>query len=123
MAHLALDWTAHPPAAFTAGSVTVGNFDGVHRGHLALVERAVRAAERATGPAVGATFAPPPLALLSPAAANPPLTTVEDRADLLHAAGADHVATLRVDAGLLALTPEAFFEDVVVGLFRAKAVV
>ncbi len=118
-----LHWTAPPPAAFTAGAVTVGNFDGVHAGHRALIDATVQRARQVGGPAVVVTFDPPPIHLLNPAAIKPPLTTVEDRAALLLAAGATHAVTLQVDAGLLALSPEAFFEDVILGQFRAKAVV
>ena len=69
------------------------------------------------------TFDPPPAALLHPSPDKAvPLTTLAGRAELLHAAGADHVVILKADAGLLSLSPEAFFEDVIVGLFGAKAV-
>jgi riboflavin kinase/FMN adenylyltransferase len=123
MSSLVLNWMSHPPAEYTGGAVTVGNFDGVHLGHRALVGAAARQAARVDGPAVAVTFDPPPIHLLNPVAIKPSLTTVEDRAELLHAAGATHVVTLHVDAGLLALSPEAFFEDVIVGQFRARAVV
>lgn len=124
MATLSLTWTDHPPAEFTGGAVTVGNFDGVHRGHCELVAAAKRWAGRVGGPAVAVTFDPPPAALLHPRPDKAtPLTTFGDRGDLLHAAGVDHVVVLRTDAGLLSLSPEAFFEDVILGLFRAKAVV
>ena len=123
MATLALPWMLHPPAEFTGGAVAVGNFDGVHRGHRALAASVRRQADRVTGPAVLVTFDPPPIALLNPTALKPPLTTIADRAELLHAAGADHVVALQTDPGLLSLSPEAFFEDVILRLFRAKALV
>lgn len=123
MATLTIPWTTHPPDEFTGGAVTVGNFDGVHLGHRALLAAVRRHARAAGGPAVAVTFDPPPVALLNPVALQAPLTTVADRADWLHAAGADHVVVLTTDPGLLALCPEAFFEDVVVRLFRARAVV
>ena len=124
MAVLTLPWTEHPPSEFTGGAVTVGNFDGVHLGHRELVAAARRWADRLGGPAVAVTFDPPPAALLYPRPDKAvPLTTLADRAALLHAAGADHVVVLKTDAGLLSLSPEAFFEDVLAGLFRARAVV
>jgi riboflavin kinase/FMN adenylyltransferase len=124
MAVLSLDWTEYPPPEFTGGAVTVGNFDGVHRGHQELVAAARRWAERVGGPAVAVTFDPSPAALLNPLPDKAiPLTTLADRAARLAAAGADHVVTLKTDAGLLSLSPEAFFEDVLLGLFRARAVV
>ncbi len=123
MAILNIGWTEHPPEAFTGGAVTVGNFDGVHRAHHQLVAVTREEARRAGGPAVVVTFDPPPLALLNPAAAKQPLTTSADRFALLQAAGAERVVVLRTEAALLALSPEAFFEDVLIGLFDAKTVV
>jgi len=123
MAILNIGWTEHPPAAFTGGAVTVGNFDGVHRAHHQLVAVTREEARRAGGPAVVVTFDPPPLALLNPGAAKQPLTTSADRFALLQAAGAERVVVLRTEAALLALSPEAFFEDVLIGLFGAKTVV
>lgn len=123
MATLSIPWTTHPPDEFTGGAVTVGNFDGVHLGHRALLAATIRNARAVGGPAVAVTFDPPPVALLNPPALKAPLTAVADRAALLHAAGVDHVVILQTDPGLLALSPEAFFEDVILRLFRAKAVV
>ncbi len=123
MPSLALDWMTHPPADYTGGAVSIGNFDGVHRGHAHLVRTVVEEARRVGGPAVLVTFDPPPLALLDPPAAKPPLTTPAERTAQLLQAGADRVATLKTNAGLLALGPIAFFEDVIAGLFRAKGVV
>ena len=119
MLHARLRWSEYPPEGFRGGAVTVGNFDGVHRGHAALVAMA-----RSLGrPCVAVTFDPPPLHVLVPAAAKVPLTRLQDRIALLHAVGADGVLTLKADAALLALSPEAFFEDVMLDMLRAKAVV
>jgi riboflavin kinase/FMN adenylyltransferase len=124
MATVPLEWCAYPPAECTRGAVTVGNFDGVHRGHQALVAAARKHADRVRGPAVVVTFDPPPHLVLHPdAAPRPPLTTLADRAALLHAAGANHVVILRTSPALLALSAEAFFEDVLVRQLGAKAVV
>jgi riboflavin kinase/FMN adenylyltransferase len=124
MATYTLTWTDSPPPELTGGAVTVGNFDGVHRGHQELVRTAHRAAERFGGPVVAVTFNPPPAAILYPQPEKAiPLTILEDRARLLVESGADHVAVLHTSAGLLSLSPEAFFEDVIVHLFGAKAVV
>lgn len=123
MPTLAIDWMTHPPADYTAGAITVGNFDGVHRGHRELLAACIAEATLVGGPAVVVTFDPPPLAVLIPSATKPPLTTTVDRNELLLAAGVTRVVSIKTDAALLSLEPEAFFEDVVMGLFRAKAVV
>lgn len=97
-----------------AGSavLTVGVFDGVHRGHLALIERARALADaHAEGARVVAlAFDPSPRAVLSPGSAPPMLTTFEDRADLLLDAGADEVLRLEPTPDLLALSPGDFVE-------------
>ncbi len=103
--------------------MTIGNFDGVHRGHQALIATVVRQARACNGPALAVTFDPPPIALLNPSVLRPPLTTIEMRAELLHAGGVDHVVVLETDPGLLAISPQAFFEDVLCGMFEARAVV
>lgn len=120
MATVSLDWSAYPPPEFTGGAVTIGNFDGVHLGHRALVS----AARELGRPAVAVTFDPPPHVVLhpDPGPPRPPLTTLADRAELLHAAGADHVVILRTSPALLALSSEAFFEDVLVRQLGAKAI-
>jgi riboflavin kinase/FMN adenylyltransferase len=125
MGTVPLDWSEHAPAEARGGAVTVGNFDGVHLGHRALVAAARRHADRLGGPAVAVTFDPPPHVVLhpDPGPPRPPLTTLADRADLLHAAGADHVVIVRTVPALLALSPEAFFEDVLVRQLGARAVV
>ena len=123
MASVTLDWQEVPPAAFRGGAVTVGNFDGVHRGHAALVAETKARAQAVGGPAVVLTFDPHPLRLLAPDRFRPLLTTPADRAELLHAAGADGVLFLRTTPDLLALSPEAFFEEILRKRLRAQAVV
>jgi len=123
MATLTIGWTEYPPLAFTGGAITVGNFDGVHLGHQELLAATVRHARQLGGPAIAITFDPPPIALLYPAARKPPLSTLEEKVARLHAAGADHVIVLRTEPALLALSPEAFFEDVILCLAKSRAVV
>lgn len=125
MALVSLDWHQSPSAELTGGAVTVGNFDGVHLGHQALVVATRRQADTVGGPAVVVTFDPPPHRVLYPDSGppRPPLTTLEHRAELLRKAGADHVIILRTGPALLALSPEAFFEDILVRQLGARAVV
>lgn len=108
--YLRLDEFEAPPQ----GSVlSVGNFDGVHRGHVALVQRARQSAEWCDAPVVLATFDPHPLTLLAPAKAPPRLTTIEERAELLLAAGATTVVVLHTDWALLNQTAEEFLRRIV----------
>jgi len=118
-----LDWNAVAPSACRHGALAIGNFDGVHRGHVALVQELRRQAVAAAGPAVAMTFDPHPLQVLRPEQFQPPLTTVADRAGLLRANGADEVIVLRTTAELLRLSAAAFFEDVIRCQMSARAVV
>jgi riboflavin kinase / FMN adenylyltransferase len=123
MATVHLDWSEYPPSQLAGGAVTIGNFDGVHRGHQALVATTRKLARGVGGPAVVVTFDPPPHQVLHPGSERPPLTTIPQRAELLHALGADHVVVLRTSPALLALSPEAFFEDLLARQLGAKGIV
>jgi riboflavin kinase/FMN adenylyltransferase len=118
-----LTWDQACPPACQYGAVTIGNFDGVHRGHLALLEELRRQAQSVGGPAVVVTFDPPPLQLLRPSQFQPMLTTVADRSALLLEHGADHVLFLHTTHDLLRLSPQRFFEEVVQGRLAARAMV
>ena len=122
MAIHTLDWQQTPPADCRGGAVTIGNFDGVHRGHAALLVESRRLAGP-TGPTVALTFDPHPLQLLRPERFLPVLTTIEDRARLLHELGADQVIILKTCLDLLQLTPEEFFEQMVRQRLSARALV
>jgi riboflavin kinase/FMN adenylyltransferase len=123
MATHTIDWQDAPPEPCRGGALAVGNFDGVHRGHAALLAALAAQARAHAGPAVALTFEPHPLELLRPGQAPPALTTPADRARLLHDLGADHVVTLRTTPELLRLTAEEFFSQVVRGRFAVRAVV
>jgi riboflavin kinase/FMN adenylyltransferase len=123
MASHIVDWRETPPASCQSGAVAIGNFDGVHRGHAALMMTLRREAQAVRGPAVALTFDPRPLELLRPSQVQPPLTTQSERTRLLQQLGADHVVVLHIDRDLLALSAEAFFAQVVQERLAARAVV
>jgi riboflavin kinase/FMN adenylyltransferase len=103
--------------------VAVGNFDGVHRGHAALIARLRTEADKVGGPAVAVTLDPHPIALLAPERLQPLLTTPEDRAELLHAVGADHVVILRTTPELLRLEAGEFLDLILGERLAAKSIV
>jgi len=94
--------------------VTIGNFDGVHRGHLALVDRAIEAAGRLGLGTVALTFDPHPAAVLRPEDVPPALQSLDERVATLRAHGIDEVDVVTFDASLAGLTPDAFVADVLV---------
>lgn len=123
MAYFRIPWNHPLPKALKGCAVSVGNFDGVHRGHQQLIQATRRWADHFSCPCVAVTFDPPPMALLQPDASIRPLTTLPERAHLLEEAGASDVVALQIDTELLALTPRQFFDRVILGLFQARAMV
>jgi len=116
-------WRAEPPEHCRGAVVTVGNFDGVHRGHAALVRAARELAQRLQTFVLALTFDPHPLALLRPADFQPLLTTLEDRVLLLRACGAERVLVLQTDPELLRLPARAFFDQVLLRRLAARGMV
>jgi riboflavin kinase/FMN adenylyltransferase len=101
--------------------LAIGNFDGVHRGHQAVLAHAVAEA-RARGLAVSAlTFDPHPASVLG-REAPPKLTTLDRRVELLGRAGADQVVVRRFDREFSTWTPERFARDLIAHLLHAKLV-
>lgn len=111
------------PTAARGGAVSIGNFDGVHRGHAKLVDRLRRRADEAGGPAVVFTFDPHPATLLRPDRAPTPLTWMERRADLLAKAGADVLLACPTTHDLLSLSPREFFDRAIVDALDARALI
>jgi riboflavin kinase/FMN adenylyltransferase len=103
--------------------VTIGNFDGVHRGHGRLIAELRRRADAAGVPALAVTFDPHPVALLRPDKAPVPLVWQEREYELLKAAGATEVAVFRTGPWLLELSAREFFERVILGQFAARGLV
>lgn len=101
-------WNPASPACVA----TVGNFDGVHLGHAAIVRRLVAMSRRLAVPAVVMTFDPHPATILRPDSAPRPLTTPARRAELLLALDVDAVLVQQADERLVAIEAEAFYAGV-----------
>ncbi len=92
--------------------VTVGTFDGVHRGHEALVAEVVGRARAASAPAVAVTFDPHPREVVT-GQAVPLLSTVRERAERLEALGIDRLVVLPFTPALAATDGETFVRRIV----------
>ncbi|MDI3280486.1 MAG: bifunctional riboflavin kinase/FAD synthetase [Bacillota bacterium] len=103
--------------------VALGTFDGVHRGHQAILKRTAAQARQLGLPAVAYTLFPHPRAVLTPGQELPLLTVLSERKRLLKAYGMDRVVVQTFDATFAALTPEEFLERVVLAHLRARRVV
>ncbi len=109
--------------AFQGGFVSIGNFDGVHRGHQSIISTLVRQAKLAASPAVVLTFDPHPIRLLKPGQAPPNLSALHQKMQLLEKLGVDCVIAYPTDWDLLQLTPEQFFQKIVQSQLKAKGLV
>ncbi len=111
------------PADFGPSVVTLGNFDGVHAGHRAVLGRAVEAARGAGAQSVAVTFDPHPLQVLYPDTAPDLITGLEQRLALIEATGINAVLVMTFTLELATWTPEEFVSRVFVQALHASAVV
>jgi len=117
-----LDIPAHSRGAI----ISIGNFDGVHEGHKNLITQMKTLGKtifHSPAPIVAITFYPHPLLILKPGINLSFLSTLEQKKKLLQAAGADFVAVLKTDDGLLELQAEEFFEKIIFETFKAQGIV
>ena len=103
--------------------VTIGNFDGVHRGHRVLLDRTTSIAREGGIRSAAVTFDPHPAAVLRPGSQPPSLQTVEQRVVALAEVGLDLVLVLPFTRDLAALSPAEFVQRVLVDRLRADRVV
>ncbi len=103
--------------------VALGNFDGVHLGHQAVLRRAVEEGRKRGERVVGATFDPHPRAVLGPGGPPKLLTTPALRREALMRYGAEEVLAIRFDEELSKRSPEEFVREVLVEEIGASAVV
>jgi riboflavin kinase/FMN adenylyltransferase len=118
-----LDGHARIPDPLRGGVIALGNFDGFHAGHQAVVGRAVLHARDEGRPAIVATFDPHPVRFFKPDVPPFRLTTLDQRQELFAAAGADAMLVLPFDAALAGTTAEDFITGLLLDRYGAAGVV
>lgn len=113
-----------PDAPIAEPSVlTIGVFDGVHRGHQMLLRQVKTLAQQENLASLAITFDPHPTAVLFPDRAPMALTSIERRIELLHEHGMDHVRVLSFSKEMSAWSPSEFLDRVVVAQCAARRVI
>jgi riboflavin kinase/FMN adenylyltransferase len=110
------------PGQFQRSVVTLGNFDGVHLGHRALLRQVADRARELDATSVVYTFHPHPLKILNPSFCPPLLTSFEDRAALVAAEGIDALVWARFDREYAVQEPEGFVRETLWGKLGAAEV-
>ena len=110
-------------ADLTGVVLTIGNFDGVHRGHQAILAAGRRRADTAKSQLVAMTFDPHPLAILTPGYIPPTLTPIDEKLRLLREAGADQAVVVRSCPEFLGMSADEFIREVIVNHFHPVAMV
>ncbi len=118
-----LDGNSRIADTWRGGVVALGNFDGFHAGHQAVVGRAVALAKERGVPALVATFDPHPVRHFKPDAAPFRLTTLDQREALFSAAGADAMIVFQFGPELASVSADDFISDWLIGHLGVSGVV
>ena len=112
-----------PKPALPRGWLTIGSFDGVHRGHVKVVRRLLQLARREGAPTTVMTFDPHPRCVLAPDTCPLSLTTVDEKAAVLADLGVDHLVVMPFTHKLSQLTATEFMEKTTAALPLAGLVI
>ena len=115
-----LVYRGYSQTAPSATVLTIGNFDGVHLGHRALLARLTAAAAKAGLPAAVLTFEPHPREFFAPQSAPPRLSTLREKLELLADDGVELTYVCHFNARFAGLSAEVFIERVLVGALRVR---
>jgi len=103
--------------------ITIGNFDGVHRGHLALFEKVKERAHALHGQSALMTFEPHPIRLMKPEKPIPLITPIRQKLELIGKAGIEYIFCVPFTREFAAITAKDFVLDILVGKIGVKEVV
>ena len=107
---------------FKNAVITIGNFDGVHKGHQSLFQQVIEKAKQINGTSVVMTFAPHPLKALG--ISGPPLITRRDqKVELIEKCGIDVLLCIKFDMDFASITAHDFIEKVLVNKIGMKAII
>jgi len=113
---------AFPPDAGSS-AVALGAFDGIHLGHRAILGTAVTLAQRGGLSALACTFDRHPMEVLQPDRAPLPITTLEERLELIAETGIDTTVVIPFTPAIAAIEAKAFVQDVLIGRLKAREIV
>jgi len=108
---------------FKNAAVTIGNFDGVHKGHQAIFHQVIEKAEALNGTSVAITFEPHPIKVLSKKDSPPLITLYEQKVELISQTGIDVLICIRFDYEIAGITAEHFLKNLLVNKIGTKAIV
>ena len=103
--------------------LTIGNFDGVHKGHLALFEKVRSRAAALGGKSSVMTFDPHPLRVMNPGGVPPAITPTDIKLELIEAAGIDVIVCVPFTGAFAGISARAFIEEILVGRIGIREIV
>ena len=110
-------------SSIQGGVITIGNFDGVHRGHAVLLAQVRKLADQLGGPAIAIVLDPHPVSILRPELAPKRLTEIATRAELMDQLGIDALVVCKTSRQFLNLTAKQFFSSLVQERLQAQAMI
>lgn len=123
MSFLRINNLADFPKSLRGGAVAIGNFDGLHRGHQAVLEAAASAAESSNCPAIVLTFEPHPRSVFQPDVPLPRITPPSMKAKMIEELGFDAVIELPFSRQFSKKSADEFVSDILLGSLNASNVV
>jgi riboflavin kinase / FMN adenylyltransferase len=102
--------------------ISIGNFDGLHLGHRAILQTVVRRAKELNLQSAVMTFEPHPIQILAPDKAPKRISTLSQKVDLIRDAGIDLLFIVKFDAAFAQLSPETFVREYLINALRARSI-